>query len=469
MRNVLIIGAGDAGKMTAHEIQNHPVAAQKYRIIGFLDDDPDKKEVLGLSVIGRIADAKRVVADHGVDELIIAIPSADGETVRKILFEVTPTEARIKIVPGLFEIIEGDVSYRQIRDFEPSDLLGREEVGFDTGRLKSFYEKKTVLVTGGGGSIGSEIVTQLLSLPVKKVIAYGHGENSIFQLIEQFGTEPRFGYVIGDIRDDAKLRTEMAFHRPDIVFHAAAHKHVPLMEEFPDEAVKNNVIGTYRVAHTAINTHVSRLVMISTDKAVQPASVMGATKRIAERIVLSLNRLQGGTRLSVVRFGNVLGSRGSVVNLFKKQIERGGPVTVTDPDMERYWMSIREAARLVIKSAQIDHAPICVLDMGSPIRIDDLARNMIRLAGFDENEVPVTYTGIRPGEKLTERLHYPEETLMDSGYKKILLSQDNGGLLSAQDLETLLTDMDTVSNSTDPVKIKLAIAKYVPGYEVKHA
>lgn len=464
MRNILIIGAGEAGKMTANEIISHHSIVDKFRITGFLDDDEKKTEVMGFPVLGPIHEAKQIIREKNIEEVIIAIPSASSSTIRRILKEITPTSAKIKIVPGIYEIISGDVSFRQIRDFKPEDLLGREEVGFDTEKLQSYYRDKTVLVTGGGGSIGSEILTQLLKLPVKSIIAYGHGENSIHLLIDKLSSDNRFQYVIGDIRDTQKLHVEIERLKPDILFHAAAHKHVPLMEQFPDEAVKNNVIGSYQVAKAAINGGVSRFIFISTDKAVDPVSIMGATKRIAEKITLSLNQQQTLTKFSVVRFGNVLGSRGSVVNIFRKQIQRGGPVTITHPEMERYWMSIREAARLVIKSAQIDHVPICILDMGKPVKIIDIAKNMIRLAGYEETQIPITYTGIRPGEKITECLHYNNETLLDSEYKKIFLSHDESQPFSAEDIDKLINEMRTAADENRKALIKQLIKKYVPEY-----
>ncbi len=368
-------------------------------------------------------------------------------------------------MPGLIEIIEGDVSISQIREIEPSDLLGREEIGFDVDRISPHYEGRTVLVTGAGGSIGSEIILQLLELPVKTAVAFGHGENSIHSLMNRVRDRDRFQYVIGDIRDREKLARELGRFRPDMLFHAAAHKHVPLMEDYPDEAVKNNVLGTYRCAAAAVEAGVRQFILVSSDKAVNPSSVMGATKRIAERIVLSLNALQETTRFSLTRFGNVLGSRGSVLPIFREQITGGGPVTVTHPEVTRYFMSIREAARLVVKSATLKAGTIFVLDMGKPVRIMDLAREMIRFCGYTEEEIPIVVTGMRPGEKLHEEVLSQSESLAATAYEKLFISEENGKLPGRAELDEMVREFEEAAGRCDAAGIRSLIKRYVPEFQ----
>lgn len=465
MRNLLIIGAGEAGKMVAREIQVQSRMTSRYQLLGFLDDDTRKKKEDGIVVLGTIEDAPSVIKRYQITDVIIAIPSAGQDTVNRILNFIPQNTVQIKIIPGLFEIIEGDLSLRYLRGFEASDLLGREEVGFDRDKLIPFYQDKTVLVTGGGGSIGSEIVRQLLALPVEKVIALGHGENSIHTLINEIGRDNRFSYVIADIRDTERISLVLQQYQPQVIFHAAAHKHVPLMEEFPDEAVKNNILGTYNVAQAAIQQGVARFILVSTDKAVNPTSIMGASKRMAERIVLSLNHQQTHTRFSLTRFGNVMGSRGSVIPLFQQQIRQGGPLSVTHPDITRYFMSIREAARLVIKSASLDSGSIFVLDMGKPIRILDLARKMIRLSGFEEDEIPIIFTGLRPGEKLHEEILTESENLSLSRFEKLFVSHETVNQMNRQELMLLLTELEEAARGADQQAIIQILGEKLPEYQ----
>jgi len=464
MKKLLIIGAGEAGKMLLHEITSHPEASKKYEICGFLDDDPDKKSIEGIPVLGKIEQAKDVISKNSINEVIIAIPSAGRESIHRILNLLSGVTVDIKIVPGIYEIITGNISLNQIRSIEPSDILGREEVGFDIDKISPFYRNKVAFVTGAGGSIGSEIVNQLLSLPVKKIVAFGHGENSIHTLIHKVGKDPRFIYVIGDIRDSAKLNHEMLRFKPQIVFHAAAHKHVGLMENYPDEAVKSNIIGSYISAKASINCGVRHFVLISTDKAVNPTSIMGATKRIAEKIVLSMNKFQNKTIFYVTRFGNVLGSRGSVVPIFKSQIERGGPVTVTHPEISRFFMSIREAARLVIKSVTLSNGKIFILDMGKAVKILDLAKYMIRLYGYTEKEIPIIFTGLRPGEKMHEEVLTKKENLKKSIFEKLFVSEEAEESLSEKEIENLIKEFSLVAETFNKNEIIKLLKKYIPEY-----
>lgn len=466
MINLLIIGAGSAGTMVANEIIKHNEAKKKYNIIGFLDDDPAKKNVLNLPVFSKISEAKKIIKKHQITEVIIAIPSAGRSIINNIINFLTETNVKIKIVPGLYEIIEGNVSYRQIRNIEPQDLLGREEVGFDIKKITSYYKDKVVFITGGGGSIGSEILLQLLRLPIKKVIAFGHGENSIYMLKNRIDDIKIFDYVIGDIRDYNKINHELKKHNPDIFFHAAAHKHLPLMEDHPDEAIKNNIIGTFNCARTSIENNVKRFILISTDKAVNPTSVMGATKRISEKIILSFNYIQNKVKFSLVRFGNVLNSRGSVVPIFKEQIEKGGPITITHPEITRYFMSIPEAARLVIKSGSIDNEKIFILDMGKPIKITELAKNMIKLYGFKEEEIPVIFTGLRKGEKMHEEIAIDYESLVKSEYMKLFILKNNNSVMNENELTAMIKEFTEIADKFDNELIKKTLLKYVPEYRI---
>lgn len=465
MKNILIIGAGVAGKMVVREIRQKKNIAGKYRIAGFLDDDASKKSVSGLPVLGRISDAKNVIASHSVNEVIISIPSAGEDVIRRIVSILSRTGVTVKIVPGIFEIIEGRVRFSQIRAIQPSDLLGREEIGFNRAMIASYYRNKTVFVTGAGGSIGREIFLHLLKLPVKKCVAFGHGENSIHSLIVTVGKDRRFAYVIGDVKDRDKLDEAMKKYKPDIVFHAAAHKHLPLMEDYPDEAVKTNIIGTYRTALAAAEAGVKRFVLVSTDKAVRPTSVMGATKRLAERIVLSMGDIFRKTRFSLTRFGNVLGSRGSVIPVIEQQIAGGGPVTVTHPDITRYFMSIPEAARLVIQSATIDKkGEVFELDMGKPVRILDLAKNLVRLYGYDEKDIRIVFTGIRKGEKMHEELTYSAEQLGSTKFEKLFESREEIKKMGRQELEEMTAEFLKAANSFDQIRIRRALKKYLPEF-----
>ncbi|OHD54202.1 MAG: hypothetical protein A2Y33_12925 [Spirochaetes bacterium GWF1_51_8] len=465
MIKVLIIGAGAAGEMVANEIKTHKYFAEKWKIEGFLDDSPGKKSAGGFPVVGSIADAPSVIRERSIDKVIIAIPSAGRSTIDRIVSIVSGSPVQIQIVPGIFDIIEGNVRISQIRNIQPSDLLGREEVGLEPERLVDTFRDKTVFVTGAGGSIGSEIFRELLKLPVKKAIAYGRGENSIFELISFLKKEDRFAYSIGDIRDPVKLEHEISRRQPDIVIHAAAHKHVPLMEDHPDEAVRNNILGTYMTARLSIKYGVKRFILISTDKAVNPNSFMGATKRIAELAVLSLNRSQKNTRFTAVRFGNVLASRGSVVPLFMKQIELGGPVTVTHPEMTRYFMSIPEAARLVLKSAAVPDDGIYILEMGRAIRILDLAKNMIALSGLDESVIPIVYSGLRPGEKLTEELNYDYEKPNPTAFDKLYRLTGDEPLFDADSLDRTIAVLEKAAETFTRSKIEEAVRSILPGFK----
>lgn len=464
MINILIIGAGEAGLTVLNEIENNKKLSKEYKVVGFADDRVES--VKNYPVLSDLDSIKPIIEEYVIDEVIIAIPSAERSVIERIITSVENSKIKkIKIVPCVLDIINGDFGLNSIRDIDITDLLGREEIGFNEKELIEEYRDETVLVTGGGGSIGSEILRQLLLLPVKKVIALGHGENSIYELIGEFGSDNRFSYIIGDVKDYNKLQYEFLKHRPDRVFHAAAHKHVPLMEEYPDEAVKNNIFGTYNCAMASINSGVKRFNLVSTDKAVNPTSVMGTTKRIGEILVHSLNSIYPKCKLSYTRFGNVLGSKGSVVPFFKKQIEEGGPVTVTHPEITRYFMSIPEAARLVLKAGVLTCGDLFILEMGEPIKIDDLAKRMISLSGYNSDEISVIYTGLRPGEKLYEELLIKDEQILKTGYDRLLVSKASENTLTREEIDTLLESLKEVVETYNSSLIRKELKKWVNEYQ----
>ena len=407
-RNVLIIGAGDAGALVVREMQKNPQLG--LHPVGYLDDDQTKQrhQIHGVSVIGKLTDLRRVLDRRRVDEVIIAIPSAGGQVVRLVTDICRLKGISFRTMPGLFELIGGKVSVSRLREVDIADLLRREPARIEDQMVGAALTGKRVLVTGAGGSIGREICRQVARWSPQMLILLGHGENSIFEamleLREDFPTLP-VQLVIADIRDKDRIHSVFNDFRPQVVFHAAAHKHVPLMEKNIEDAITNNIIGTKNVVCAASAIGTERLVLISTDKAVRPSSVMGATKRIAEMVVVDAAH-RTGHAYSVVRFGNVLGSRGSVVPLFKRQIARGGPVTVTHPEMKRYFMTIPEAVQLVLQTATMGQGgEVYMLNMGQQVRILDLAEDLIRLSGFEPGkDVEIVFTGIRPGEKLSEDL-----------------------------------------------------------------
>ncbi|WNF37336.1 nucleoside-diphosphate sugar epimerase/dehydratase [Bacillaceae bacterium IKA-2] len=422
----LIIGAGAAGTMVARQLlQNHNAELSP---VAFIDDDFQKQglELLGIPVLGTSAAIERVIKENQIKHVIIAIPSLGKKDLNDIFVKCSKTKARTQIMPMLEDLISGKISVNSFRDVGVEDLLGREQVELDTETIGKKLTEKTILVTGAGGSIGSEVCRQICQFNPETIILLGHGENSIYEI--ELELKRAFKMInieteIADVQDREKMFSIMSRRRPDVVYHAAAHKHVPLMERNPEEAVKNNIIGTKNVAEAASEAAVGIFVMISTDKAVNPTSVMGATKRIAEMIVQHMD-IVSETRFVAVRFGNVLGSRGSVIPLFKKQIEEGGPVTVTHPDMIRYFMTIPEASRLVLQAGALAKGgEIFVLDMGEPVKIVDLAKNLIRLSGYTDEEIPIEFTGMRPGEKMFEELLGKDEVHTEQIYPKIYVGK----------------------------------------------
>ncbi|WP_338449848.1 nucleoside-diphosphate sugar epimerase/dehydratase [Niallia oryzisoli] len=427
-KRTLIIGAGAAGTMIARQLlQNKEVDIIP---VGFIDDDSRKQnlDILGIPVVGQVPSIKEKVEELNIENIIIAIPSLKKKELNQIFQECAKTTAKTQILPMLEDIVTGKISVSQFRDVQVEDLLGREQVKLDSEGISDYVTDKVVLVTGAGGSIGSEICRQITQFHPSKLILLGHGENSIYtiemELKEKYrDTNIEFITEIADLQDYDKMTLVMDTYHPDVVYHAAAHKHVPLMERSPEEAVKNNIIGTMNVARSASWSGVGTFVMISTDKAVNPTSVMGATKRLAEMIIQHMDRTSS-TKFVAVRFGNVLGSRGSVIPLFKKQIQNGGPVTVTHPDMVRYFMTIPEASRLVIQAGALARGgEIFVLDMGEPVKIVDLAKNLIKLSGNSIEEIGIEFSGIRPGEKLFEELLNKDEVNDKQVFPKIYIGK----------------------------------------------
>ena len=410
-KKALIVGAGEAGVMVLRESRFN--LKTNMEIIGFIDDDRRKRNlrIQGVSILGACSDIPSIVEKYGVEEIIIAIPSAKGEEIRSIIAHCNIPSIKIRIVPGLQKIISGDLEVKP-REIKPEDLLGRETVTINEKEIKGYLFEKVVLVTGAGGSIGSALCRQIVNFNPKEILLFDHNENDVYYLGIDFLTKYRhikFRTIIGDIRDIGLLKSIFSFYKPEIVFHTAAHKHVPLMEENPAAAVKNNIIGSRNLIYAANHYKVERFILISTDKAVNPTSVMGMTKRIVEMILQSKAKISK-TKYMAVRFGNVLGSDGSVIPLFKRQIEEGGPLTITHPEVKRYFMSINEASQLVLQAGSMGKAgEIFILDMGEQIKILDLAKEMIILYGLKPDEdIKIEFIGLRPGEKLFE------ETLLDT-------------------------------------------------------
>ena len=422
--NVMIIGAGEATNVIMREIQSSSYLANS-NIACIIDDDRRKvgKYIRGVKVIGTRDKIKEAAKLYDIDEIIFAIPSASNEVKRDILNICKETDCTLKILPGVYQMVDGEVNINSIRNVDVLDLLGRDPIEVDIESIMGYVKDKVIMVTGGGGSIGSELCRQLVSHKPKQLIIFDIYENNAYDIQQELKInypDANVVTLIGSIRNVSRLESVFAQYKPDIVYHAAAHKHVPLMEVSPDEAVKNNVVGTWNVARMADKYGVKKFVMISTDKAVNPTNVMGATKRICEMIVQTYNEISK-TDFVAVRFGNVLGSNGSVIPLFKKQIEAGGPVTVTDPNIIRYFMTIPEAVSLVLQAgAYAKGGEIFILDMGEPVKIDDLAKNLIRLSGYTLGvDMEIKYTGLRPGEKLYEELLMKEEGLQETDNKLI--------------------------------------------------
>lgn len=470
-QKVLIVGAGDAGALVVRELQKNP---QLNLIpIGFLDDNPAKQrqQIYGVPVVGTLSDLEKVIDQTRAQQVIIAIPSAAGRVVRLVADACRAKGVPFRTMPGIYELLGGTVSVSRLREVDITDLLRRNPVQIDETLVGATLSGKVVLITGAGGSIGRELCRQVARWGPSELILLGHGENSIFEaLMELRENFPSllFRPVIADVRDYGRMRNIFLRHRPEIVFHAAAHKHVPLMELNVEEAVTNNVLGTMNVVSAALESGVERLVMISTDKAIRPANIMGATKRLAEMIVLDAAR-RSGRSYSVVRFGNVLGSRGSVVPLFKRQIARGGPVTVTHPEMRRYFMTIPEAVHLVLQaSAMGEGGETFVLNMGEQIRILDLAEDLIRLSGLEPGkDIEIVFTGIRPGEKLSEDLWDEGVPIEKTEHPEIFRVNSETPELSGEELRSLVEQVLRLAQEGDTHTLINLLDETIPGAAIR--
>ena len=463
---VLLAGAGTAGRMALDEIRRHPDAGLEP--VGFLDDDSSLHgtQVGGIPVLGSLDALVDVVRAHAVREVLIAIPSARGEVIRRLVAACARARVGSRIVPGLLEIIRGDVHYDQIRPVHPEDLLGREVVDFVEAPVREVLAGKRVLVTGAGGSIGQELCRQIARFAPASLLLLGRGENSIFEIeheLRDLHPELALDGVIADVRDADTLMRIAERTRPQVVFHAAAHKHVPYMERTPVEAVLNNVWGTLAVVRMAEAAGSERMVFISTDKAVRPRSIMGASKRLAEHLLQTLHAAGSPLRLLTVRFGNVLGSRGSVVPLFQAQLRRGVPLKVTHPDATRYFMTIREACLLVLQASALGTGgEVFMLRMGEAVRILELARNLIALSGLDPDAIPIEFTGLRPGEKLHEELHAESDAALPSPHPQIVMARL--GTLPVNNVLDAVHDLVLQARCGDEDRVRAGLAALIPDY-----
>ena len=466
-RRVLIAGAGESGNMAVREMLRHPEAGMQP--IAFVDDDKSKQgqKFLGLPVVGGIDEMVAAVSDLRIDEILIAMPSESGKVIRRVVNIASKSNVSYRIIPSIYDLISGKVTINQIRNVDVEDLLRRKPVQLETSLIESYLKNKVVLVTGAGGSIGSEIVVQLSRFNPRKVILLGRGENSIHTLINDINYKLlNLSYTvrIGDVRDYQSMERLFNEEKPEVIFHAAAHKHVPLMESNPEQAVLNNVEGTRNLVNLSVKYNVKHFVNISTDKAVNPMSVMGATKRISEQIVQwGASQVDDDQVYVSVRFGNVLGSRGSVIPKFKEQIKRGGPITVTHPDMIRYFMTIPEASQLVLQSGAMGmNGSVFVLDMGDPVNIEKMARDLIKLSGLEpDRDIKIEYSGIRPGEKLFEELLTAEEGTDITHHNKIYVAKSVDVISNLTNRLNYLIEM---ANKGDSYQIKMAIKEIVPSY-----
>ncbi|KPH75927.1 nucleoside-diphosphate sugar epimerase/dehydratase [Oceanobacillus caeni] len=451
-KRTLIVGAGAAGAMIARQLKNEHGNVELCPV-AFVDDDENKQkmQLYDLPVEGMVKDIPTVVNRLNIEHIVIAIPSLTNGELNEIVAECNKTSAKVKMIPKIEDLMTGKVNVSHLKNVEVEDLLGREPVKLDINAISEYVTGSTVMVTGAGGSIGSEICRQLMKFTPSKILLVGHGEFSIYSIDMELRNKYKDNGieivpVIGDVQDRERIYEIVEQHQPRIIYHAAAHKHVPLMEYNPHEAVKNNVIGTKNVVDAADTFGVQTFVMVSTDKAVNPTNVMGATKRLAEMVVQDRAK-NSKTKFVAVRFGNVLGSRGSVIPLFKKQIENGGPVTVTHPDMTRYFMTIPEASRLVIQAGTLAKGgEIFVLDMGEPVKIVDLARNLIKLSGYTEEEIPIEFAGIRPGEKMYEEILNENEILPGEVYEKIYVGRTVA--VESEMIIDLIEKLDTFDSIT---------------------
>ncbi|WP_304340811.1 nucleoside-diphosphate sugar epimerase/dehydratase [Metaclostridioides mangenotii] len=465
--NVLIIGAGNAGEMVVQELNRSP--RLRKLPVAIIDDDPNKRGrvIHNVKIVGTTEEIPEIVEKYEVNEIIFSIANINKQKKKDILDICKNTNSKIRTIPGIYEIIDGKVNIKQVRDVRIEDLLGREPIEVDYKDISNYIAGKNVIVTGGGGSIGSELCRQIASFKPNRLIILDNYENNAYaiqqELIRKYGDKLDLVVVIASIREKKRLDKIFDMHKPEIVFHAAAHKHVPLMEFSPGEAIKNNIFGTLNTAQVASKYNVERFVLISTDKAVNPTNIMGATKRAAEMIIQTINK-ESKTDFVAVRFGNVLGSNGSVIPLFKKQIADGGPVTVTHPMIIRYFMTIPEAVGLVIQAgAMAKGGEIFVLDMGEPVKILDLANNLIKFSGLEPGvDIKIKFTGLRPGEKLYEELLMSEEGLLETTHKKIFIGKPIN--INREKIEKILKELQMVTEDEKTDKIESLMKTLVTTY-----
>ncbi|MBU4510135.1 polysaccharide biosynthesis protein [bacterium] len=474
---ILIVGAGDAGEVISREIIRRPDLG---KLVGFVDDDNEKigKRIHNVKVLGNIEGINDILEGEQVSTVIIAIPKASGKEIRRIVDNIKDKEVKIKTLPGLYELVDGKVSVSRIRDIRIEDLLGREPVDLNLEEISGYLQGKRVMVTGGGGSIGGELARQICRFRPRSLILLDHSENGLFHINlelgrkwsgagEKTGVEMELELVVADIRDRDKMDKIFKKYMPEVVFHAAAHKHVPMMEFHPDEAVMNNIMGTKNVAELADEYGAERVVMISTDKAINPTSVMGASKRVAEMVVKELGE-KSKTKFVAVRFGNVLESNGSVVPMFKQQIAEGGPVTVTDREVKRYFMTLPEASQLVIQAGALGKGgEVFVLDMGEPIKVLDMAEELIRLSGLEVGEdIEIEIVGLRPGEKMFEEILTEEErsgVLGDSGHEKIFIARVEE--VDGEKLGKDIKELERLAREMDAEGVVRKLQEIVPSYQ----
>ena len=468
LKNVMLIGAGDAGRALAMEFLSSDYVKDHLSCV--IDDNPVKlnKRLCGVPIVGNRYDIPAMAKQYKISKIIFAIPSCPAKMRKEILDICTTTGCEVQMLPGIYQMVNGEVSVSKLRQVDPQDLLGRDPIQVNLEEIFGYIHGKTVLVTGGGGSIGSELCRQIAGAEPEMLIIFDIYENNAYDIQQELRRnfpELNLLVLIGSVRNTSRVDWVVGHYRPDLIFHAAAHKHVPLMEDSPNEAIKNNVFGTYKVASAAAKYGVRRFVLISTDKAVNPTNIMGASKRLCEMVIQMMDR-RSKTEFVAVRFGNVLGSNGSVIPLFKKQIAAGGPVTVTHPDIIRYFMTIPEAVSLVLQAGYYARGgEIFILDMGEPVKIDTMARNMIRLSGYEPDvDIKVVYTGLRPGEKLYEELLMKEEGLQETANKLIHIGQPiemDDGKFAAQ-LERLKEACQAETEN-----MKDIVAEIVPTYRKK--
>ena len=468
LKNVMLIGAGDAGRALAMEFLSSDYVKDHLSCV--IDDNPVKlnKRLCGVPIVGNRYDIPAMAKQYKISKIIFAIPSCPAKMRKEILDICTTTGCEVQMLPGIYQMVNGEVSVSKLRQVDPQDLLGRDPIQVNLEEIFGYIHGKTVLVTGGGGSIGSELCRQIAGAEPEMLIIFDIYENNAYDIQQELRRnfpELNLEVLIGSVRNTSRVDWVVGHYRPDLIFHAAAHKHVPLMEDSPNEAIKNNVFGTYKVASAAAKYGVRRFVLISTDKAVNPTNIMGASKRLCEMVIQMMDR-RSKTEFVAVRFGNVLGSNGSVIPLFKKQIAAGGPVTVTHPDIIRYFMTIPEAVSLVLQAGYYAKGgEIFILDMGEPVKIDTMARNMIRLSGYEPDvDIKVVYTGLRPGEKLYEELLMKEEGLQETANRLIHI-----GKPIEMDDERFAAQLDCLKAAcqAETENMKDIVAEIVPTYRKK--